>query len=85
MAVYVWLGALMSSHKEYLNIKRAEKMAEENKAFHQLIDLLENKLTADEKKLFISLWVDGILASGWVGWYDRAIIDKGYDKAEGVI
>jgi hypothetical protein len=74
----------MNSHKEYLNNKRAEKMAEENKAFHQLIDLLENKLTADEKKLFISLWVNGTSASEWVGWYDRVIIDKGYDKAEKV-
>jgi hypothetical protein len=74
----------MSSHKEYLNNKRAEKMVEENKAFHELIDLLENKLTADEKKLFITLWVDGTSASGWVGWYDRAIIDKGYDKVEKV-
>jgi hypothetical protein len=75
----------MNSHKELLNNKRAEKMAEENKAFHQLIDLLEDKLTGDEKKLFISLWVNGTLASEWVGWYDRAIIDEGYDRAEKVV
>jgi hypothetical protein len=70
----------MNSHKEYINNKRAEQMSEENKAFHQLIDLLEDKLTDDEKKLFISLWVNGTSASEWVGWYDRVIIDEGYDK-----
>jgi hypothetical protein len=71
----------MNSHKEYINNKRTEQVAEENKAFHQLIDLLEDKLTGDEKKLFISLWVNGTSASEWVGWYDRVIIDEGYDKA----
>jgi hypothetical protein len=74
----------MNSHKEYINNKRAEQITEENKAFHQLIDLLEDKLTSDEKKLFISLWVNGTSASEWVGWYDRVIIDEGYDKAEKV-
>ena len=66
----------MNSHKEYLNTLRAEQVIKENEAFHQLIDLLENKLNRDEQKLFISLWVNGNSASEWVGWYDRAIIDQ---------
>ena len=66
----------MNYNKEYLNTLRAEQVIKENEAFHQLIDLLENKLNGDEQKLFISLWVNGTSASEWVGWYDRAIIDQ---------
>lgn len=66
----------MNYNKEYLNTLRAEQVTKESEAFHQLVNLLENKLNGDEKKLFISLWVDGTLASELVGWYDRAIIDQ---------
>jgi hypothetical protein len=74
----------MNSHQELLNTKRAEQVAQESDAFHQLMKLLDKKLTANEEELAIRLWVNGTLASEWVGWYDRAIIDKGYDRAEKV-
>jgi hypothetical protein len=74
----------MNSHQELLNTKRAEQVAKESNAFNQLMKLLDKKLTANEEELAIRLWVNGTLASEWVGWYDRAIIDKGYDRAEKV-
>jgi hypothetical protein len=75
----------MNSYKELLNNKKAEQVAKESDAFHQLMKLLDKKLTANEEELAIRLWVSGTLASEWVGWYDRAIIDKGYDRAEKVV
>ncbi len=66
----------MNSHKEYLDTQRAEQVAKESEAFHQLMKLLGKKLTPKEEELTIHLWVNGTLASQWVGWYDRAIIDQ---------
>jgi hypothetical protein len=64
------------NHQDYLNQNKAEQVSKENEAFHQLMKLLKNKLTADEEQTAIRLWVNGTLASEWVGWYDRAIIDQ---------
>ena len=64
------------NHLDYLNQNKAEQVNKENEAFHQLMKLLKNKLTADEEQTAIRLWVNGTLASEWVGWYDRAIIDQ---------
>jgi len=64
------------NHLDYLNLNKAEQVNKENEAFHQLMKLLKNKLTADEEQTAIRLWVNGTLASEWVGWYDRAIIDQ---------
>lgn len=66
----------MNSHKEYLEAQRAEQVAKESEAFHQLMKLLGKKLTAKEEELAIHLWVNGTLASQWVGWYDLAIINQ---------
>jgi hypothetical protein len=74
----------MNSHREYINTKRAEQVAKESEAFHQLMKLLGKKLTSDEEQTAIHLWVNGTLASEWVGWYDRVIIDESYDRAEKV-
>ena len=74
----------MNSHQELLNTKRAEQVAKESDAFHQLMKLLDKKLTANEEELAIRLWVSGTSASEWVGWYDRVIIDESYDRAEKV-
>lgn len=74
----------MKSHKEYINTERAEQVAKESEAFHQLMKLLDKKLTANEEELAIRLWVSGTSASEWVGWYDRVIIDENYDRAEKV-
>jgi hypothetical protein len=64
------------NHLDYLNLNKAEQVNKESEAFHQLMKLLKNKLTADEEQTAIRLWVNGTLASEWVGWYDRAIIDQ---------
>jgi hypothetical protein len=64
------------NHLDYLNQNKAEQVNKESEAFHQLMKLLKNKLTADEEQTAIRLWVNGTLASEWVGWYDRAIIDQ---------
>jgi hypothetical protein len=64
------------NHLDYLNQNKAEQVNKENEAFHQLMKLLKNKLTADEEQTAIRLWVNGTQASEWVGWYDRAIIDQ---------
>ena len=64
------------NHLDYLHLNKAEQVNKESEAFHQLMKLLKNKLTADEEQTAIRLWVNGTLASEWVGWYDRAIIDQ---------
>ena len=64
------------NHLDYLNLNKTEQVNKESEAFHQLMKLLKNKLTADEEQTAIRLWVNGTLASEWVGWYDRAIIDQ---------
>jgi hypothetical protein len=64
------------NHLDYLNLNKAEQVNKESEAFHQLMKLLKNKLTAVEEQTAIRLWVNGTLASEWVGWYDRAIIDQ---------
>ena len=59
----------------YNEQQEAEYKAQENTAFHQLMELLKEKITSyEEQEAIIKLWVDGTFSSYWAGWHSARSI-----------
>lgn len=70
-------GTIFDTLVEYHLEEEAKHDKESEVAFHAIMDLTRQALTAEQQEQLIKLYVDATYAKYWAGWHS-----KGYSQAK---